>query len=548
MQRIRILTAAVALLGLLTGSAYAAPVDFSPGATYPRDIRIDGAGIQSPGPLMPGSCSNVYTTPPSAPPFPAFPNLRAPDADCTDEATSGTGIFTDPANDYYAELDYDAVSGLHTVTVPIEVYRAVLQRGLGSTGSTLTGVASTLEFTIDADPGSPTFGDVAPTAANGHYYDASALLSIISFSLFGVPQAADEPYFGQADNVLAVDIGPGAQCLGPGLPDACCVDAGVPDTPPTGFCALDLPDAGIPVVVSCAESYALPVGGGAVVGLAIANGLADSLVSHTGYTNVVGGHAAGFYLQMTSGALLGKIVDIAANDDVAETFTVIESMTGVLPGDTFAVIASTDGAGTGSALGPPQPHGALPAVSGVCGDPAGYDTSPGFAILGGGETVMTAYSAAFTSSPILGGAATSPIWAPMDQKFDEIGPDGDSDGVPDEFDNCETVPNGPDIAGACNFQQDGDQDGYGNACDLDWDNDGVVGGTDFTALATSFGSVPGDANWNPAVDSDCDGVIGGTDFTAFVGAFGGTGLSDTSLRYCADNLSATGTCPPIMLP
>ena len=47
-------------------------------------------------------------------------------------------------------------------------------------------------------------------------------------------------------------------------------------------------------------------------------------------------------------------------------------------------------------------------------------------------------------------------------------PDGDGDGVPDQFDNCDTLPNGP-LAQTdnCDGQEDGDLDGYGNPCDYD---------------------------------------------------------------------------------
>ncbi len=54
----------------------------------------------------------------------------------------------------------------------------------------------------------------------------------------------------------------------------------------------------------------------------------------------------------------------------------------------------------------------------------------------------------------------------------------DRDGRRDEADNCSSRPNGP-LVGSSD-QTDSDTDGYGNACDCDFDNDGECSLADFS--------------------------------------------------------------------
>ncbi len=94
--------------------------------------------------------------------------------------------------------------------------------------------------------------------------------------------------------------------------------------------------------------------------------------------------------------------------------------------------------------------------------------------------------------------------------------DTDGDGVPDAVDNCVLVPN-PDQA---NVDAGGDDDSslpgiqeYGDACDADLDNDGIVGTTDF--FGRFRGCLGADPVANPAcaaADLDGDGTIGAADF------------------------------------
>jgi len=112
--------------------------------------------------------------------------------------------------------------------------------------------------------------------------------------------------------------------------------------------------------------------------------------------------------------------------------------------------------------------------------------------------------------------------------------DADGDGIDDSVDNCTAAANAD--------QTDTDQDGFGNACDADLDNDGVVGGSDFEIVVASFGSADGDANFVPAADHDGDGVIAGSDY-GFQTSRSGLPVGPSGLA-CADATGATAPCRP----
>jgi hypothetical protein len=116
--------------------------------------------------------------------------------------------------------------------------------------------------------------------------------------------------------------------------------------------------------------------------------------------------------------------------------------------------------------------------------------------------------------------------------------DADNDGVPDQYDNCLNVPNGPLLGtGSCNAQEDSDGDGYGNACDGDLTQDGSVLGTDFGALLGYFPSVGLSVG-----DLNCDGSVLGTDFGVLLSLFPGA-IKPSGLA-CADPTGATAPCTP----
>jgi hypothetical protein len=92
--------------------------------------------------------------------------------------------------------------------------------------------------------------------------------------------------------------------------------------------------------------------------------------------------------------------------------------------------------------------------------------------------------------------------------------DLDGDGVSEAIDNCLEVQN-PD-------QNDTNADGYGDACDADYSDDGVVGGPDFARFLAAFGSSRGDGEYDPIYDHNGDGGIGGPDLGVLLVQFGGS--------------------------
>ena len=84
------------------------------------------------------------------------------------------------------------------------------------------------------------------------------------------------------------------------------------------------------------------------------------------------------------------------------------------------------------------------------------------------------------------------------------GADADGDGVCDALDDCTATPNPT--------QLDSDLDGYGNACDADHTNDGLVGSADFTVLLGAFGCSVDHPDCDGGLDTDGDGLIGSSEF------------------------------------
>ncbi|MBK7950624.1 MAG: hypothetical protein IPK00_18160 [Deltaproteobacteria bacterium] len=101
----------------------------------------------------------------------------------------------------------------------------------------------------------------------------------------------------------------------------------------------------------------------------------------------------------------------------------------------------------------------------------------------------------------------------------------DSDLVP-QWDNCSTRVNGPNQNSS---QLDADQDGYGDACDTDYDQSGSTTAADFGALLGTFGRI-GDRT-----DHTGEGLVRVDDFAVFLSGFSRSpGTPGPSWLSCAN--------------
>ena len=88
--------------------------------------------------------------------------------------------------------------------------------------------------------------------------------------------------------------------------------------------------------------------------------------------------------------------------------------------------------------------------------------------------------------------------------FEFGAPDTDADGVPDSLDNCSLVSNAS--------QLDADSDGYGNICDADLNNSGLVTTADFGLLRSVLNQSAGASATAAAADLNGSGTVTTADF------------------------------------
>jgi len=116
--------------------------------------------------------------------------------------------------------------------------------------------------------------------------------------------------------------------------------------------------------------------------------------------------------------------------------------------------------------------------------------------------------------------------------------DTDGDGVENPSDNCIEIPNGENEA---SNQVDADQDGFGNACDADLDNNGLVTTADATVqLGCAATPVVFSSHDPSCAESDLngDGAVDSSDFALLSSQY--SGEPGPSGIECADGQIAQG--------
>jgi len=177
------------------------------------------------------------------------------------------------------------------------------------------------------------------------------------------------------------------------------------------------------------------------------------------------------------------------------------------PGVEVAIVSASSGL-PAAGFGEADPG----AFTGVAGDP---QFRIAFTVIGAGATTIgigsfPAYLDGYTGT--LDSLATNTSLTVTTAVFAYS--DADADRVPDECDNCSILPNGRNSLPG---QLDTDADGYGNACDADYNQDLLTTTLDFGTFLTAFtGAAP-----NPDTDHNGDGETTTLDFPLYLKAFTG---------------------------
>ncbi|MGE4606729.1 MAG: hypothetical protein AAEJ52_08325, partial [Myxococcota bacterium] len=98
------------------------------------------------------------------------------------------------------------------------------------------------------------------------------------------------------------------------------------------------------------------------------------------------------------------------------------------------------------------------------------------------------------------------------------------------------------LAGSCSEQQDADLDGYGNACDTDFNNNGATDAADLGQMLIASQSV----STNPVYDLNCNGAADLQDLSLTLSDYQGVQQPGPSGLECAGTVPCEA--PPLVDP
>ncbi|MCH2222109.1 MAG: thrombospondin type 3 repeat-containing protein [Dechloromonas sp.] len=118
-------------------------------------------------------------------------------------------------------------------------------------------------------------------------------------------------------------------------------------------------------------------------------------------------------------------------------------------------------------------------------------------------------------------------------------PDVDGDGVKNLVDNCVQASNPDNDQANQSGPLDADRDGFGNACDADYNNNGTINTQDFAQFSAAYGTgYPGDAAYSDVIDMNANGTINTQDFASFSSGYG-AGVPGPSALKCASTVAGS---------